>query len=231
MDKKRLKIFHDRLMTERAALRGVVVRNEDYGREADIEATQDPADKASNSYTKELLFSQSTNDRQILMQIEEALQRIRDEEYGVCGNCNKEIGPKRLEALPWVRFCIDCQDLSVRRLLDDDDIEQLNEQIISSLVEQALVEQALIVEQVRQIVRAHGEQTTFPFSESRIALYLLISAIAGFVLLRVVTDQEVIVALGTLNIAIIGMWVWALFRKARALTQSLTSPKGDVPEV
>ena len=92
MDKKRLKMFHDRLVT--------VGRNEDYGREADIEATQDPADKASNSYTKELLFSQSTNDRQILMQIDEALQRIRDEEYGVCGNCSKEIGPKRLEALP-----------------------------------------------------------------------------------------------------------------------------------
>ena len=77
MDKKRLKMFHDRLVTERAALRGVVGRNEDYGHEADIEATQDPADKASNSYTKELLFSQSTNDRQILMQIDEALQRIR----------------------------------------------------------------------------------------------------------------------------------------------------------
>lgn len=121
MDKKRLKMFHDRLVTERAALRGVVDRNEDYGREADIEATQDPADKASNSYTKELLFSQSTNDRHILSQIEEALQRIRDEEYGVCSNCDKEIGPKRLEALPWVRFCITCQDLSERGLLNEED--------------------------------------------------------------------------------------------------------------
>ena len=121
MDKKRLKMFHDRLVTERTALRGVVGRNEDYGREADIEATQDPADKASNSYTKELLFSQSTNDRQILMQIEEALERIRDEEYGVCANCGKEIGPKRLEALPWVRFCITCQDLSERGLLNEEE--------------------------------------------------------------------------------------------------------------
>jgi DnaK suppressor protein len=121
MDKKKLKIFHDRLVTERAALMGVVGRNEDYGREADIEATQDPADKASNSYTKELLFSQSTNDRQILMQIDEALQRIQDEEYGVCANCGNEIGPKRLEALPWVRFCITCQDLSERGLLNDEE--------------------------------------------------------------------------------------------------------------
>jgi DnaK suppressor protein len=121
MDKKKLKTFHDRLVTERAALMGVVGRNEDYGREADIEATQDPADKASNSYTKELLFSQSTNDRQILTQIDEALQRIQDEEYGVCANCGNEIGPKRLEALPWVRFCITCQDLSERGLLNDEE--------------------------------------------------------------------------------------------------------------
>src|SRR5215813_15119809 len=102
MDKKRLKMFHDRLVTERAALRGVVGRNEDYGREADAEATQDPADKASNSYTKELLFSQSTNDRIILVQIDEALDRMEDDEYGVCTNCRNEIQPKRLEALPWV---------------------------------------------------------------------------------------------------------------------------------
>ncbi|MCI0524111.1 MAG: TraR/DksA family transcriptional regulator [Acidobacteria bacterium] len=121
MDKKKLKIFHDRLLTERSALMGVVGRNEDYGREADIEATQDPADKASNSYTKELLFSQSTNDRQILIQIDEALQRIADEEFGVCGNCGAEIGSKRLEALPWVRFCITCQDLSERGLLNEEE--------------------------------------------------------------------------------------------------------------
>ena len=95
MDKKKLKSFRDRLLEERAALLGVVGRNEDYGREADMEATQDPADKASNSYTKELLFSQSTNDRIILTQIDEALERMEDEEYGVCINCGQEIQPRR----------------------------------------------------------------------------------------------------------------------------------------
>jgi DnaK suppressor protein len=121
MDKKKLKTYHDRLITERDALLGVVGRNEDYGREADIEATQDPADKASNSYTKELLFSQSTNDRLILTQIDEALERIEDEEYGICLNCNKEIGAKRLEALPWVRYCIECQDQYEKGLLDEEE--------------------------------------------------------------------------------------------------------------
>ena len=43
MDKKKLKTYRDRLVEERDALIGVVGRNEDYGREADAEATQDPA--------------------------------------------------------------------------------------------------------------------------------------------------------------------------------------------
>ena len=121
MDKKKLKVYQDRLVTERNSLLGVVGRTEDYGREADIEATQDPADKASNSYTKELLFSQSTNDRLILTQIEEALQRIEDDEYGVCTNCGNEIVPKRLEALPWVRYCINCQELAEKGLFDEEE--------------------------------------------------------------------------------------------------------------
>jgi len=119
MDKKKIKAYRDRLLEERAALLGVVGRNEDYGREADTEATQDPADKASNSYTKELLFSQSTNDRIILTQINEALERMDDGEYGVCVNCGQEVQPKRLEAVPWARYCITCQDLQERGLLNE----------------------------------------------------------------------------------------------------------------
>lgn len=119
MEKKKLKTYRDRLVEERAALLGVVGRNEDYGREADTEATQDPADKASNSYTKELLFSQSTNDRIILVQIDEALERMDDGEYGVCVNCGQEVQPKRLEAVPWARYCITCQDLLERGLLNE----------------------------------------------------------------------------------------------------------------
>jgi DnaK suppressor protein len=121
MDKKKLKFFRDRLIEERNALLGVVSRNENHGREADQDATQDPADKASNSYTKELLFSQSTNERAILTQIEEALQRIEDDEYGVCLISGEEIPHKRLEAVPWARYTIEVQEKIERGELEEEE--------------------------------------------------------------------------------------------------------------
>ena len=123
MDKKKLKFYEDKLIEKRSALTGMVERTETYGREADREVTQDPADKASNSYTKELLFSQSTNDRFILQLVDEAIERIHDGEYGVCSHCGKDLQPKRLEAVPWARHCIICQDLQERGLLDEKEEE------------------------------------------------------------------------------------------------------------
>jgi hypothetical protein len=58
-------------------------------------------------------------------------------------------------------------------------------------------------------------------SNTRLAFYLLVCALVSFVLLKLVTDDEVMVALGTLNLAIIGMWVWALRTKIRLLSQAL----------
>lgn len=119
MDKKRLKQYEAKLIEHRNALLGMVERTEDYGREADREVSQDPADKASNSYTKELLFSQSTNERNTLKLIEEAIARVEDGDYGDCLNCGKEIQPKRLDAIPWAPYCRDCQELVEQGLLGD----------------------------------------------------------------------------------------------------------------
>ena len=49
--------------------------------------------------------------------IEEAFARMRNESYGVCTNCGATIGEKRLLAVPWTPFCIDCQELQEKGLL------------------------------------------------------------------------------------------------------------------
>jgi len=42
--------------------------------------------------------------------VETALQRIREGVFGECVSCGNEINPKRLEAVPWTRYCIACQE-------------------------------------------------------------------------------------------------------------------------
>jgi DnaK suppressor protein len=110
MDKKKLEAFKKRLETRQQELRRTVVRNEQDGRTADEDSAQDIADRAASSYTKEFLFSQSNNDRQLLQMVEAALSRIREGTFGECVSCGKEINSKRLEAVPWTRHCIECQE-------------------------------------------------------------------------------------------------------------------------
>jgi DnaK suppressor protein len=78
---------------------------------------QDLADKAASAYSKELNFSLSDTERNLLMQIEEALNRAREGTYAICTNCGNTIGEKRLQAVPWTPFCIDCQELQEKGLL------------------------------------------------------------------------------------------------------------------
>jgi RNA polymerase-binding transcription factor len=121
MEKRKVKVYRDRLLGRREGLVGQVMEAEQYSRERDSEATQDPADMAANAYTKELLFSMSANDRRLLELIDEALVRIEAGGYGECVHCGEPVQDKRLEAVPWARHCLRCQDLQERGLLNEDE--------------------------------------------------------------------------------------------------------------
>ena len=100
-------------------LRHTVSRTEQSGRDADQDSTQDIADKAASSYTKEFLFHQSNNERQLLLQVEKALERVREGTFGECIACEKEINAKRLDAVPWTRHCIECQEKLEQGILEE----------------------------------------------------------------------------------------------------------------
>src|ERR1700691_312166 len=118
MDKKKLETFKKKLETRQQELRHMVTRNQQDGRTADDEATQDVADRAASSYNKEFLFSQSNNERQLLHMVDGALPLIREGSFGECVSCDKEITAKRLEAVPWTRHCIECQEKAEKGLLE-----------------------------------------------------------------------------------------------------------------
>jgi DnaK suppressor protein len=119
MEKKKLEAFKKRLELRRQDLHRTVNRNQADGRSADEDSAQDIADRAASSYTKEFLFSQSNNERQLLQMVENALARIREGSFGECIHCGKEINPKRLEAVPWARHCIECQEKLERGVLEE----------------------------------------------------------------------------------------------------------------
>jgi DnaK suppressor protein len=117
MDKKRLEYYKKKLTTRREELMKTIARTEEEGRQADDDPTVDLADKAANSYTKEFLFGMTNTDRTILNMIDEALKRIKVNEYGQCANCQEEMQQKRLEAVPWAKHCITCQEKIEQGLL------------------------------------------------------------------------------------------------------------------
>ncbi|MGE5112651.1 MAG: TraR/DksA family transcriptional regulator [Acidobacteriaceae bacterium] len=120
MDKKKLEAFKKRLEDRQRELRSNVSRNEQDGRSADLDTAQDIADRASSSYQKEFLFHQSNNERQLLQMVEAALSRIREGTFGECISCGNEINVKRLEAVPWTRYCIECQEKLEKGVLEQD---------------------------------------------------------------------------------------------------------------
>ncbi len=88
------------------------------GQESTDDNADDFADRANNSYNRELMFSLSDNERQILIRIDDAFQRLEKGSYGVCAHCSKPIGLPRLQALPWASYCIGCQEREEKGLLD-----------------------------------------------------------------------------------------------------------------
>jgi DnaK suppressor protein len=109
-----------RLETQRDEILSMYKQDLRAGQESADDGTEDIVDRANNAYNRELMFSLSDTERNTLLQIENALKRMDEGSYGRCANCGKNIALPRLEALPWARFCVDCQELAEKGLLEVD---------------------------------------------------------------------------------------------------------------
>ncbi len=117
MNKSKLKEIKEQLLAERDLLIQKLKGND---LSIDDSETPDPVDLAVRNYSKNVQLAVSENESRQLTLIDEAILRIDDDEYGTCLNCEKEINQKRLAAIPWARFCLDCQELLEKGLLDED---------------------------------------------------------------------------------------------------------------
>ncbi|RMF72637.1 MAG: TraR/DksA family transcriptional regulator [Acidobacteria bacterium] len=106
------------------------------------EGGEDYVDDAVSSYTREFLLSLSDLDRRTLNLVLEALERIEDGTYGECLNCGEKIAVKRLEAVPWARYDVECQEMVERQEMADLPLRDLAKDIEKEELAAALAEDA-----------------------------------------------------------------------------------------
>jgi DnaK suppressor protein len=112
--------LRERLLQQRQEILNMYNQDVRAGQESADEPTEDIVDRANNAYNRELMFSLSDGERVLLLQIEDAIRRLDEGAYGRCSNCGQTISMQRLEAIPWARFCIDCQELAEKGMLSED---------------------------------------------------------------------------------------------------------------
>jgi RNA polymerase-binding transcription factor len=117
MSKKEMEKYRRLLEEKKATLSVDIAKTRSAEEETSEELTQDIADKAVSSYTREFLYSLTDGERSTLLQIDDAIARIDDGSYGFCINCGQPMAEKRLTAVPWAPYCVDCQELAEKGML------------------------------------------------------------------------------------------------------------------
>jgi DnaK suppressor protein len=75
-----------------------------------IKRVPDVIDDVQNTTEREFVFGSINRHWQTLRAIEEALRRLEEGSFGVCAECDRQIHPKRLQAVPWAALCLSCQE-------------------------------------------------------------------------------------------------------------------------
>lgn len=120
MKKRDLNYFRKLLLLRRAELVGDVVSMEQEALRGtgDGDLSNMPmhmADQGTDNYEREFTLQLAASERQLLTEIEQALQRIADGTYGICEKSGEPISRARLEAKPWARFTIEVARENDRR--------------------------------------------------------------------------------------------------------------------
>ncbi len=82
-------------------------------------------DQAQMSHDEFISLSRNKQDYQALKLVDEALDRISAGDYGVCQRCEEPISPRRLEVLPWAKYCVRCQERISARAHEEEDVPVL----------------------------------------------------------------------------------------------------------
>lgn len=109
--KRRLIALQERIGGELGYLEGNVLNQSPREQSGDLSGYAiHIADAASDSYERDFNLALASKEQNILNDISAALTKMESGEYGACENCGEPIGEDRLNAVPYARFCLPCQE-------------------------------------------------------------------------------------------------------------------------
>lgn len=94
-----------------------------------IEKSADQMDEIQYASERDLAIRNVDRESRLTRQVKAALRRLHDGSFGTCIECDSEISPNRLAAVPWASRCIQCQDAADR---DGQEKTNVNELLVNS---------------------------------------------------------------------------------------------------
>ena len=94
---------------------------------ARLDVPSDEGDLSQQHHEEWIFLNRNTIDMKLLREIADALRRIDGGAYGTCLECEEPISPKRLDAVPWARYCVACQEAIANRIALGEDANEFQE--------------------------------------------------------------------------------------------------------
>ena len=107
MNAKELNELKKNLITKKSDLSKIV--KDKHQQDLQEPIVGDEMDTASDNEEKELMFELTDNEKGMLNLIDSALKKMETGKYGFCESCSSKIPFNRLKAMPYARYCINCQ--------------------------------------------------------------------------------------------------------------------------
>jgi DnaK suppressor protein len=90
---------------------------------ARLDVPSDEGDLSQQHHEEWIFLNRNTIDMKLLREISDALHRMDQDTYGICMECEEPISAKRLDAVPWARYCVTCQELIATRIAEGEMVE------------------------------------------------------------------------------------------------------------
>jgi DnaK suppressor protein len=94
---------------------------------ARLDIPSDEGDLSQQHHEEWIFLNRNSIDMKLLREISGALHRMDHDHYGVCMECEEPISAKRLDAVPWAKYCVTCQEKIAARIADGEIVDEFQE--------------------------------------------------------------------------------------------------------